>query len=341
MKKRMHIYIGTFSDDFFSVYIDCETLEAEDLHPIHDPAGRSAMLALSADGKTLYTANEYMNGEGGMAAFRLTEGGDPVFLNSVSSHTQGPADNTTMSAYGREYVLGSGFFEGDVMVCPVADDGSLLPMSDHFILREGAHAHGVRACPGTNLVILPDTMHGMIDTWEMTPEGRLSRKAVFQKEGMAAPRHVEFSKNGKQLFILTERTSTLEVFDINRETGELTHTAHFSNLPDDFHGESSSAAIHRSPDGRFLYLSNRGHDSITVYRTREDGGVTRMGWQTTAICWPREFLIAPDGSFMLVGNQNSSSVSAFRINRETGMPEYVNSFSMPEAPVSFIHVREK
>lgn len=338
MKEKLHIYIGTFSDRFFSVYIDPETLEAEDLHPIFDPAGRSAFLALSADGKTLYTANEFMNGDGGMAAFRLVEGGDPVFLNAVPSNTQGPAENTTMTAHGREYVLGSGFFDGDVMVCPIAEDGSLLPMSDHIVLQEGAHAHGVKVCPGTNFVILPDTMHGVIYTYEMTPAGKLAKRFAFRKEGLEAPRHMDFSKDGSQLYLLTERTSTLEVFDMNRETGELTHTAHFSNLPDDFAGGSSSAAIHRSPDGRFVYLSNRGYDSIVVYRIEDDGRVSRVGWQSETIRCPREFMISPDRSLMLVGNQTGGSVSIFRINRETGMPEYAANFAMPEGPVSFMAV---
>lgn len=338
MNKKLHIYIGTFTDHFFSAYIDLETLEVEDLHPIYDPAGRSATLALSADEKYLYTANEYMDGDGGMAAFRLVEGEDPIFLNSIPSNTQGPAENVTMIAYGQEYVLGSGYFDGDIMVCPVAEDGRLMPMSDNFVLQENARAHGVKVCPGTNFVILPDTLNAVVYTYEMSPEGKLLKRFAFQKEGLRAPRHMEFSKDGKQLFLLTERTSTLEVFDINRETGELTHTAHFSNLPDDFTGESKSSAIHRSPDGKFLYLSNRGHNSIAVYQIEDDGTVSKVGHQGESINWPREFMITPDGSLMLVGNQKGGSVSIFRMNRKTGMPEYARSFPMPEAPVSFIAI---
>ena len=336
MKEKLHIYIGTFSDHFFSLFLDPETLEVEDLHAIYDPAGRSATLALSADGKYLYAANEYMNGDGGMAAFRLVEGGDPVFLNAVYSNSQGPAENATMTAHGKEFVIGTGFFDGDVMVCPIAEDGSLLPMSDNFVLKEGAHAHGVKICPGTNFAILPDTQHGEIYTYEMSPEGKLIKRATFLKEGVEAPRHMEFSPDGRQLYVLTERTSTLEVFWINRETGELTHTQQISNLPEDFKGDSSSAAIHRSPDGKFVYLSNRGYDSITVYKVADDGTVTKVGYQPETISCPREFMITPDGSLMLVGNQTGGSVSIFRMNRETGMPEFAKKFPISEGPVSFV-----
>ena len=338
MKEKLQVFIGTFSNTFFSMTIDPDTLEIENLHPVYDPGGRSAFLALSSDSKYLYTANEYMDGAGGIAAFRLVEGGDPQFLNAVASNTQGPAHISILNAYGREYVLGSGFFEGDVMVCPIAEDGSLLPMSDNLTLSKDAHAHGIRPIPGTNFVITTDTAHGLIYTFEMTPEGKLIERHRFSEPGLEAPRHMTYSKDGKRIFVLTERTSTLEVYDINRETGELTHTAHFSNLPDDFTGDSSSAAIHRSPDGRFVYLSNRGHDSITVYSI-EDGKVSKVGCVGDSISCPREFLIDPEGNFMLVGNQDKESVSIFRMNKETGMPEYTGkTFRLTEGPASFISV---
>ena len=338
MEEKLRVYIGTFSDRFFSALIDPESLDVEELRPIRDPAGRSASLALSENRRFLYAANEYMNGDGGMAAFRLSEDGGAVFLNAIPSHTQGPAENAVMTAYGREYVIGSGFFDGDIMVCPIAENGSLLPMSDNFVLREGAHAHGVKVCPGTNFVILPDTLHGEIYTYEMSPEGKLIKRFAFRKEGVEAPRHMEFSPDGRQLYVLTEKTSTLEVLRIDRETGELTHTLQISNLPGDFKGESSSAAIHRSPDGRFVYLSNRGYDSITVYRVDDDGTVQKVGCQPASIRCPREFMISPDGSLMLVGNQTDESVSIFRMNRETGMPEFAKKFPIPEGPVSFVSI---
>lgn len=336
MKKKLHVYMGTFTDHFYSAYIDVDTLEVEDLHAIYNPGGRSATLALSANGKYLYTANEFMDGDGGMAAFRLVEGGDPVFLNAIASNTQGPAENTTMVAYGKEYVLGTGYFDGDVMVCPIAEDGSLLPMCDNFILDKAAKAHGVQVCPGTNFLMLPDTENNVLYTFEMSPEGKLIKRFAYKEEGLEAPRHTVFSEDGKRLYLLTERTSTFEVFDVNKETGELTHTAHFSNLPDDFTGASRSAAIHCSPDGKFVYLSNRGHNSITVYRIEDDGKVSKVGYQGETIKWPREFMITPDGSVMIVGNQEASSISFFRINRETGMPVYAKTLQMPVPPVSFI-----
>ena len=346
MQEKIKIYIGTFSTNFFSLMFDPETLEIEDFHAIENPGGRSAYFAFDEEEKYLYIANEWEKGEGGLAAFRLVKGQDPVFLNSLYSFGQGPAQVATMKAYGRTYVLGAGFFEGDVMVAPTAEDGSLLPFTEYLKLREFDPAatrwvaHGIEAVPGTCFVLVPDTFNGKIYTFALTPEGKLEMRHVFCDPRVRCPRHMTFSVDGTKLYFVTERSSSFDVFDINRETGELTLTYHASTLPENFTGESRCAAIHRSPDGRFVYLSNRGHDSIVAYRAEDDGKkIERVGYATEKIAWPREFLITPAGDFMFVGNHLEGTVSIFRINRETGMPEYTGkNFAMPfgPGPVAFI-----
>ena len=346
MKEKLKIYIGTFATHFFSLEFDPETLEIENPRSIDDPGGKSAYLALDEEKKYLYTANEWMNGDGGIAAFRLTKDGDPVFLNAIYSNGQGPAQVSTMKAYGRTFVLGAGVFEGDVMVCPTAEDGSLLPMSDYFKIidvektAERGKAHGIDAIPGTNFVVVPDTLNGQIYTFELTPEGKLEKRFVFDDPVVRCPRHMTFSKDGTKLYFLTERANSLEAFNIDRKTGELTHFFHGSTLPDDFTGSSMASAIHISPDGRFVYLSNRGYNSIAVFRV--DGEqIERVGFVCDEIESPREFMITPDGEFLFAGNQGNTKTAIFRIDRETGMPEYTGkSFTPPTAdgPVSFISV---
>ena len=336
MSQVWTMLVGTFSSTFFSLKIDSDTLEVTDLHPIHNPGERSAFFALSSDAGYLYAANEYMDGKGGVSAFRLRKDGDPEFLNALYSGSQGPAHISVIRRFGRDYLLGSGFFEGDILVCPIQEDGTVPAMSENIRLQPGAHAHGIRPIPGTPFVLATDTAHGLIYTYELTREGKLTERQCFSAPFLEAPRHMTFSKDGRRVFVLTERTSTLEVFDIGRDTGGLTHIAHFSNLPDDFAGESSSAAIHSSPDGRFVYCSNRGHDSLTVYRV--DGEeVLKVGYVSDAIAWPREFVIDPEGKIMLVGNQELRTVSVFRMNPVTGIPEFSGkTVSLTEGPASFI-----
>ena len=348
MKEKLKIYIGTFSTNFFSLMFDPETLEIEDFHAIPDPGGRSAFFATDEEEKYLYVANEWEQGDGGVAAFKLVEDGDPVFLNALYSYGQGPAQISTMKAYGKTFVLGAGVFEGDVMVCPTAEDGSLLPFTEYIKLIDldptvpRCKAHGIKAIPGTHFTLVPDTLNGKIYTFELTPEGKLEKRHVFCDPLVRCPRHMTFSKDGTKLYFLTERSNSLDVFDINRETGEITLTYHSSTLPEDFTGKSMAAAIHRSPDGRFVYLSNRGQDSIVVYRLEDDGKkIEKVGYAEEEIAWPREFLITPDGDFLFVGNQELATTSIFRINRETGIPEYTGkTFPMPfgPGPAAFITI---
>ena len=362
MKEKLQVYVGTFSTNFFSLKFDLDTLEAEDLHAIHDPGGRSAYFAYDEDEKYLYIGNEWERGDGGIAAFRLTDG-DPVFLNAIPSNSQGPAHISTVKAYGKTFVLGAGYFEGDVMVCPTAEDGSLLPMTEYLKLVDISHvadagrAHGIKAVPGTNFVIVTDTINGQIFTFELTEEGKLESRFIFDDPALRFPRHMTFSKDGAKMYLLTERGNSLEAFDINRETGELTHFYSCSTLPDEFRADPENmkekyrtpdgrylppmaSAIHRSPDGKFVYVTNRGHESVTTFRV--DGEkIEKVGYTTDAVCWPREFMITPDGDYMLLGNQIPFTVSVYKINHETGIPEYTGKqFSLPfgPGPVSFISV---
>ena len=344
MKEKLQMYIGSFSHTFFSLKFNPETVEIEDLHAISDPAGRSAYFDQDEEGKYLYIANEYGGGDGGLQAFKLVEGQDPVFLNAIYSGTQGPAQNWVTKAYGRTFVLGAGYYDGDVMVCPTAEDGSLLPMTDHFKLAdigkfaERGTAHGISVVPNSNLAVVPDTLNGQIYTFELTPEGKLVNKFIFNDPAVRHPRHSTYSADGNQLYMLTERANSLEVFDINKETGELTHVYHESTLPEDYTGNNMCAGIHRSPDGRFVYLTNRGHNSIVCFRV--DGEkIEKVGYAEDGIEWPREFLITPDGEYMLVGNQKIQTVTIHKMNRETGMPEYTGkSYSLPEGPTCFFSI---
>jgi 6-phosphogluconolactonase len=147
--------------------------------------------------------------------------------------------------------------------------------------------------------------------------------------------------DAETVYVVTEATSTLQVFHLDRETGKLERTFCCSNLPDGYTNPKghSSAAIHRSPDGRFLYVSNRGHDSITVY-SLEGKEIRKTGYAEGPIQWPREFMITPDGMCVLVGNETAGTFSIFRTDPVSGIPEYTGkTVSIPDGgagPVCFI-----
>ena len=136
----------------------------------------------------------------------------------------------------------------------------------------------------------------------------------------SGPRHFTFHPSGRFAYANEEMTSQVTSFTYNSKTGKLTIIEHLSTLPKGFKGNNSTAQILTSPDGKFLYCSNRGHDSLAIYAIdQQTGKLTPKGHQSTRGKTPRNFQIDPTGNFLIAANQSSNSLVVFRIDRETGL----------------------
>ena len=150
-----------------------------------------------------------------------------------------------------------------------------------------------------------------------TPPARVPWVEVKPGTG---PRHLAFHPSGKNVFVVNELNSTVTTFARDPEKGSLKELLTLSTLPANFAGTNSSADIHVSPSGRFLYCSNRGHDSIAIFAIDErHGALTAIGHQSTLGSWPRNFAVDPSGRFLLVANQKSDTVVVFRIDQRNGL----------------------
>jgi 6-phosphogluconolactonase len=135
----------------------------------------------------------------------------------------------------------------------------------------------------------------------------------------AGPRHLTFHPDGRYAYVINELHATVTAFAHNRAQGNLKEVQTVSTLPVDFTGEDTSADIHVSPDGRFLYCSNRGHDSIAAFRIDpQNGKLIFIAHESTGGKTPRNFAIDPTGAFLLVANQKSDNIVTFRRDRKTG-----------------------
>ncbi len=140
----------------------------------------------------------------------------------------------------------------------------------------------------------------------------------------SGPRHLTCHPNGKWIYAIHELNGTISVLNFDAKTGQLTTKQTVSMLPEGFRGKNTTAEIALSPDLRFLYGSNRGHDSLAFYQVHpETGLLTLQGFVATQGQHPRNFTIDPTGRFMLVSNMDSNNVVVFRLNSETGKPEYM------------------
>jgi len=182
----------------------------------------------------------------------------------------------------------------------------------HMILHDPAGAHVYVTDLGLNRVVAYD-----FDT----KEGKLSQleNGIASLPLRTGPRHFTFNADGSKLYLINELGSSLAVFDVD-ETKGLTLLQTLPTVREGFIERNSCADIHLAKDGKFLYGSNRGENTIVTFKIGNDGLLSLAGRTTCGGDWPRNFVIDPTGRFILVGNQKSNYISVFRIRKKTGLP---------------------
>jgi 6-phosphogluconolactonase len=150
----------------------------------------------------------------------------------------------------------------------------------------------------------------------------------------AGPRHLEFHPNGRVVYVINEIGNTVTVFAYDQERGTLKQLQDIPTLPPEFSETSHTADIHVHPSGKFVYGSNRGHDSVVIYAVDDtDGTLSLVGYQSTQGEVPRNFVIDPTSTFLLAANQDTDDVVTFRINQETGCLEPTGHVADVPTPV--------
>ncbi len=190
--------------------------------------------------------------------------------------------------------------------------------------QEGPHAHSILPAPGGEYVLSADLGTNKIYIYHLEEQfGVLAAHESAMAAPGAGPRHMAFHPLGlPYLYVSNELDNTVAVYQWGAQEGKLSPRGAYPTLPEDFKEENLLADLHLSPDGKFLYTSNRGHDSLAVYRISEDGAQLEFrGRVPTEGHWPRNFCLDAEGRLLLVANQESSNLVLYRLNPETGMPE--------------------
>jgi 6-phosphogluconolactonase len=230
-----------------------------------------------------------------------------------------------------KFVLVANYMGGNVAVLPVLKDGSLGEATAveqfkgsgpnrerqeaphaHCIVLDHANEHAYACDLGTDKVMVYRFDRR---TGRLTPN---AQPAVSLKPG-AGPRHMTFHPNGRVAYVLNELDATVTAFTLDVRQGTLRELETVATLPADFKAPNTAADIHVAPGGKFLYCSNRGHDSLAAFRIDPGTGrLTLLGHTPTEGKTPRNFAIDPTGAFLLAANQNSDTVVTFRIDTQTG-----------------------
>lgn len=217
-----------------------------------------------------------------------------------------------------------------VVSYPVREDGSLGAPISSFAhpgtgpheRQEKFHSHYIHVSPDNRFVMVADLGVDKVlvyrfndQTGELTP----AEMPAFDVPPGSGPRHFTFHPSGRFAYVINELNSTIIALSFNASAGTFKQLQIVSALPENFNGDSHSADIHTSPDGRFLYGSNRGDDSLAIFAIDQQTGIlTLAGHQSTLGKKPRNFSFDPSGRFVVVANQNSDSLVVFRVDSATG-----------------------
>jgi 6-phosphogluconolactonase len=293
-----------------------------------------SFLAVSRDQRFLYAVNEDKVGDGttggGVSAFAIDRAtGGLTFLNDQPSHGGDPC-HIAVDATG-SYVVAVNHENGTVACYPVQSDGSLGPASDvvqHYGSsvdprnQAGPHAHSVNFDPTNRFALVCDKGIDKVMVYRLDRStGKLvpnDPPFAVERPG-SAPRHLAFHPSRPYVFVINEIARTMTTFAFDERTGALRETQTLSTVPADWSGGGSTADVHVHPNGKFVYGSNRGHDSIAIFAFDESTEkLTALGHQSTLGKVPRNFNLTPDGSLLLAANQNSSTIAAFHVDAATG-----------------------
>jgi 6-phosphogluconolactonase len=204
----------------------------------------------------------------------------------------------------------------------------------------GMRAHQILTTPSNDWVLVPCLGANHVATLAFDEEaGTFEDGSELDTAAGAGPRHVAISADGATVYLTNELNSTVQVLALDESTGVLTARSTVSSLPSGFSGSNSTAEIALHPNGRVLYVSNRGHDSIAIFAIQDDGTLTAMGHALLMARTPRSFAVDPSGHFLLAGAQNDDEIVRFRIETDgsltrlgststTGAPTFVGIFEV-------------
>jgi 6-phosphogluconolactonase len=329
-KNKVNLIVGTYTNscDSKGIYVydfDVNTADFK-LKNTSDNSVNPSYLSVSGDNKFLYAVNE--NGvESTVSSFIFNAANGKLgLLNKQSSKGADPCHIINDD----KNVIVANYSGGNISVFAKEKDGSIseakqvvqhLGKGLNPNRQEAAHMHMVYFSPDKKYVLASDLGLDKVFIYKYNPNSKNEilqlKEAVSVKSG-SGPRHLTFSKDGKYVYLIQELDATLTTFSFDKN-GNLKKIAETNILPKGFQGGTGAAAIKISPDGKFLYVTDRVDvNAISVYKILKNGGLEWKEQVSTLGKGPRDFSIDPSGNYLLVGNQYGNDIVIFKRNKATG-----------------------
>ncbi|MEZ6049668.1 MAG: lactonase family protein [Planctomycetaceae bacterium] len=327
--ERMMMYLSIGGEDRIALWsVDPQTGVANEVGSV-DTGGGAGALALNNDETRLYAAvrtnNEVVAYQVNESTGGLTElGRTPVLANPVYVAT----DKT-----GR-FLLTAYYGEAKAAVYAIGEDGVLKP-EPVCVVDSTRHPHSIRVDLDNQNVYIPNTGADLIQQFKFNVEsGELTplEPADVKTAEKSGARHFTFDPTNSFVYFVNEHDCHVDVFQRDKSTGALTQIQSISTLPEGYTEKSYCADIEITPDGKYIYASNRGHDSLAMYSIDSSTGkLTSLG-QVSTEAWPREFGLDPTGSFVYSAGQNSHKLAAYRIDPATGVLTQFATWPVGQSP---------
>jgi 6-phosphogluconolactonase len=304
-------------------------------------------LVISPDGRFLYSIDTEKFGgaeDEFVAAYSIKDRSGTLERLNQQSAKGSASCYLDIDSTGKTVVLAN-YSTGSVAALPVSEDGSLKSAAS-FVQHEGAsvdpkrqkapYAHSIVISPDNRFALAADLGIDKVLIYRL--DAAASKLSVNEAQSSVSvepgsgPRHLTFHPNGKSVYLINELKNTVTFFAYEPAFAKLTTQQTISTLPDDFDGVTHTADVKITPNGKFLYGTNRGHDSIACYRIGDDGRLTLIKIEPSLGKGPQNLLITPDGQWVICANMPGNSVVVFKIDADTGQLTAIGepiSMSMP------------
>ena len=357
--EKMHVYIGTYttkgSKGIYLCELDMKTGTLT-LKGAVATTPNPTFVALAPNHKYLYAANEIDNFHGAKAgavsAWAIQpKTGALTFINDSSTKGDGPC-HVSVDSKSR-YVFAANYGAGSLTAMPIEKNGG-VGAATGFVQHEGTsvdpkrqegpHAHSIYIDAADHFAYACDLGLDKVFVYHFDPvNGSLTPNdppAAMVPPG-SGPRHIAFHPNGKFAYVINEMKSTVTAMKWDPKSGVMQEIETVSTVPADNTVENSTAEVFMHPNGKFLYGSNRGHNSIAIFSVDgTTGKVKRIANQSTQGKTPRSFNLDPTGAFLLAANQDTDNVFVYRVNPETGMLTPTGHSVHISMPVCIVYMPE-
>jgi 6-phosphogluconolactonase len=322
-------YIGTYtkgrSKGIYSFTLDTKAqkiLHVKESAYLENPT----YLAIEQDNRYLYSVMKE-DGLGGVAVFSINS--ESGTLNPLNSQlTEGPSPCHVSVNSTNNYIVAANYHRGTVEIYGFEKENEIIVPATSIAKHHGSgpnkerqekpHVHYAGYTPDEKYVVVIDLGIDRLVTYQVF-DGVLKEVNSLSVKPGSGPRHIEFHPNGKYAYLMTELSSEVITLSYNSEDGSFSEVGYTSTIPENFTNNNQGSAIHVSSDGRFVYVSNRGHNSIAVFKVNEASGkLIFIEHTSTEGDWPRDFILDPSEKYLIALNQESCNLVLFARDETTG-----------------------